>query len=437
MRTVFSVPARSWTQAKRYVSNASTNSATQQAIKAAYYRGGTSRGVIFQPKDLPSNRSKWPALFRQVMGSPDPYGRQLDGMGAGISSLSKICLVENRVPEGNEVDNGCIDYTFVGMGIYNGVVDVAGNCGNMSSAIGPYAYNAGLLDKKYYAEPNGQVTVRIRNTNTGQELKSTFDVVGGQAAVQGDLTLDGVAGQGSKINLEFLNPSGSKTGKVLPTGNVTDTILGYKVSCVDGPNPGIFIRAEDVDIPGTILPDDFNKLPEKLELLEKIRRAATVAMGIAETEAKVARTIPKIGIVSTSATHPVLSGETVNREHVDVVIRFLSDEQPHRAIPLTMALTSAVAAKIPGTIVEQLLAKEPVARDMLTIGHASGKIQVNASMDPEKPHLPLSASVFRTARRIFQGKVFWTDSGEKEEGLGSISRSYNLGMAFVEESKNN
>ncbi|KAF2277612.1 DUF453-domain-containing protein [Westerdykella ornata] len=304
----------------------------------------------------------------------------------------------------------------------------------MSSAIGPYAYNAGLLDKKYYAESNGQVTVRIRNTNTGQELKSTFDVVGDQAAVQGNFTFDGVAGQGAKIKLEFLNPYGSKTGQVLPTGNATDTILGFQVSCVDGANPAIFIRADDVDIPGTILPNDFNNLPEKLELLERIRRAATVAMGIAESEDKVAGTIPKIGIVSTSATHPVLSGETVKKEHVDVVIRFLSDEQPHRAIPLTAALTSAVAAKIPGTVVEQLLAKESTTKDMLTIGHASGKIQVSASMDPEKPHLPLSASVYRTARRIFEGEVFWTDSGEEEQGLGSISRSYNLGMAFVEES---
>ncbi|KAF2796835.1 DUF453-domain-containing protein [Melanomma pulvis-pyrius CBS 109.77] len=416
----------------------------QKPIKAAYYRGGTSRGVIFQPKDLPLNRKKWPAIFRQIMGSPDPYGRQLDGMGAGISSLSKICLVERmkkKIQVGtDDVEHRVgIDYTFVGIGIDNDLVDVAGNCGNMSSAVGPYAYNAGLLAESAYRNKDGNVTVRIRNTNTLKYIDSTFPVVKGQAAVLGSYAIDGVAGTASKIKLDFREPYGSKTGKVLPTGRKIDTIAGYKVTCVDGANPCIFIRADDLGINGTILPADFNKLPNKLALLEGIRRTAAVAMGIAATEDEVPFAIPKIGIVSMSSTHTVLSGVTLKNSQTDLIVRFLSDTQPHRAIPLTAALTTAVAARIPGTLVEQLLAPDPVDESALTIGHASGRIQVNAIMEEKNPLIPVSASVYRTARRIFEGKTYWTDekseSNPSEEPEINKSQLHSLGLAFVEESR--
>ncbi|KAI8934686.1 hypothetical protein NX059_008377 [Plenodomus lindquistii] len=419
---------------------------SQLSIRAAYYRGGTSRAVIIQPRDLPKERAKWPSVFRQIMGSGDPYGRQLDGMGAGISSLSKICLVEPFVDaseslqegrETNEKQEADVDYTFVGLGIENHEVDVAGNCGNMSSAIGPYAYNARLLPAKFYARADGEVKVKIRNTNTGKFIDATFETFGGQAAVVGNYTIDGVTGSGPKIKLDFKHPYGSKTGKVLPTGNRVDTIAGYKVSCVDGANPAIFIRAGDVGVDGAILPNDFNKLPEKLELLESIRKAAAVAMGIAPNEALVPRTVPKIGLVSQSSAHAVLSGQTLKASQMDIVIRFLSDTQPHRAIPLTAALTSAVAARIPGTIVEQTLSPDPVMEDAITIGHASGRIQVNASMDKVNKTIPTSATVYRTAKRLFEGKTFWTDQKpvvEAEANYGT-GTAHSLGMRFVLESR--
>ena len=454
--------------------------AVQTPIPAAYYRGGTSRAVFFQPQHLPQDRSKWPAVFRQTMGSGDPYGRQLDGMGAGISSLSKICLVEpygGRRPvarqaiaervqyqtldgardlldkvrtRGDAVDGIDVDYTFVGLGIENDEVDVAGNCGNMSSAIGPYAYNAGLLPPRIYAKGNGEVTVRIRNTNTGKLINATFQVAGGQAAVVGDYTIDGVTGPASKIKLDFEQPYGSKTGKVLPTGNKIDRILGYKVSCVDGANPCIFIRASDVGVDGTILPNDFNKLPDKLALLESIRKAAAVAMGIAPTEEAVPRTIPKMGLVTMSEEHTVLSGQMLQTSQTDLVVRFLSDTQPHRAIPLTAALTTAVAARIRGTLVEQLLSPEPVVDGAITIGHASGRLQVDATMDEIDGVTPINATVYRTAKRLFEGTTFWVDNAtEKDEkatrkdeskmaSLQSIHGSngmHSLGMAFVLESR--
>ena len=414
------------------------------------------------------------------MGSGDPYGRQLDGMGAGISSLSKICLVEpyGRRPlvarqaiaervqyqsldgardllekvraRGGAVDGIDVDYTFVGLGIENDEVDIAGNCGNMSSAIGPYAYNAGLLPPHIYAKGNGEVTVRIRNTNTGKLINATFQVAGGQAASVGDYTIDGVTGPTSKIKLDFEKPYGSKTGKVLPTGNRIDRILGYKVSCVDGANPCIFIRASDVGVDGTILPNDFNKLPDKLALLESIRKAGAVAMGIAPTEDAVPRTIPKIGLVTMSEEHTVLSGQVLQTSQTDLVVRFLSDTQPHRAIPLTAALTTAVAARIPGTLVEQLLSPEPVVDGAITIGHASGRLQVDATMDEKDGVTPINATVYRTAKRLFEGTTFWVDNATektkkadtkdepKTASLQSVHGSngmHSLGMAFVLESR--
>ncbi|KAF1941996.1 DUF453-domain-containing protein, partial [Clathrospora elynae] len=367
-------------------------------------------------------------------------------MGAGISSLSKICLVEpygkrnaqEEAEKSGDEQERDIDYTFVGLGIENDEVDVAGNCGNISSAIGPYAYNAGLLPPGVYAENDGEVTVKIRNTNTGKLIDSTFWVVGGQAAVVGDYTIDGVTGPGSKIKLDFKRPYGSKTGKVLPTGKRVDNIAGYRVSCVDGANPAVFIRADDVGIDGTILPNDFNKLPDKLALLESIRKAAAVAMGIAPTEDLVPRSIPKIGLVSQSSSHPVLSGQILKTPQMDIVIRFLSDTQPHRAIPVTAALTTAVAARIPGTIVEQMLAPEPVIEGVITIGHASGRLQINATMDEKSKIIPVSATVYRTAKRLFEGEVFWSDKGEKEEGTNTVYGSHgrhSLGLAFVLESR--
>jgi 2-methylaconitate cis-trans-isomerase PrpF len=417
----------------------------QRPISAAYYRGGTSRALMLQPRDLPRDRAKWPPLFRQLMGSGDVYGRQLDGMGAGISSLSKICLVEPCAAapaSADHDDTPHIDYTFVGLGIESDEVDVAGNCGNMSSAIGPYAYNAYLLPPALYAADAGDVTVRIRNTNTGKLINATFSVAGGQATAVGDYSIDGVSGKGSMVKLDFQHPYGSKTGKVLPTGRVVDLVAGHKVSCVDGANPAVFVRASDVGVDGTILPSDFNNLPDKLSLLERIRKAAAVAMGIAPTEDLVPRTVPKIGLVSMSSTHTVLSGQTLQTSQTDLVVRFISDTQPHRAIPLTAALTTAVAARIPGTIVEQLIAPDPVSDDAITIGHASGRLQVNATMQGSGNLTPSSATVYRTAKRLLEGNVFWVDHSESQSTARSSDTSsfrsggtHSLGMAFVLESR--
>lgn len=334
------------------------------------------------------------------MGSPDPNGRQLDGMGAGISSLSKICIIApSSHPEAD------VDYTFVGIGIENDEVDLAGNCGNMSSAVGPFAVNEGMVEVS--GAGAGEAEVRILNTNTGVIIKSSFTIEDGEAAVRGDFAIDGVGGSGSRIQLDFLKPGGSKTGKLLPTGSAVDTIEGYEVSCVDAANPAIFMKADDLGVDPTILPNDFNKLPEKLTLLEEIRRQGAVRMGMIKDGQTPPRVVPKIAIVSTRRDQKLLSGKTMDGSNLDIVVRFISDTQPHRAIPLTGALCTAAAAQINGSVVQQCVPDKLVSTDMITIGHSSGKIEVNAQTDGSGGIE--SATVFRTARRIMEGKVYWND----------------------------
>jgi 2-methylaconitate cis-trans-isomerase PrpF len=169
----------------------------QRSLPAAYYRGGTSRAVIFKSEDLPIDQGKWPSIFRGVINSPDPNGRQLDGIGGGVSSLSKVCVV--GLSKQADAD---VDYTFAAIGVKDPEVDFSGNCGNMSSAIGPFAVDAGLTQAK-----DGPVTVRIHNTNTGKIIHANFDVEDGEARVSGDFAIDGVAGTGAKIELAFQDPS--------------------------------------------------------------------------------------------------------------------------------------------------------------------------------------------------------------------------------------
>lgn len=187
----FSCPKTQTRRAHKYQRSA------QRSLPAAYYRGGTSRAVIFTKEDLPKDPKKWPKIFRGVINSPDSNGRQLDGLGGGVSSLSKVCVVGTSAREDADVD-----YTFAAVGVKNSEVDFSSNCGNMTAAIGPYAVDARLVHRN-----NGERTVRIHNTNTGKIIHSTFPVFGNQAVVEGDFAIDGVAGTGAKIELAFLNPA--------------------------------------------------------------------------------------------------------------------------------------------------------------------------------------------------------------------------------------
>ena len=372
---------------------------TLRSTRAVFMRGGTSKAPMFHALDLPPDPNP---LFLAAMGSPDPSMRQLDGMGGGVSSLSKVCIV--GPPSRPDAD---VDYTFAQIEIDRPEVDYAGNCGNMSSAIGPFAVDEGLVP----TPPDGEAVVRIHNTNTSKIIVARFPVHAGRAVVAGDLALDGVAGTGAPIRLDFTDPGGSKTGKLLPSGNAIDLleIPGHapiRASLVDAANPCVFIAAADLGLQGHELPTALERDKPLLETLEALRRAASVRMGLAPSLEAAARitSIPKLGLLAAPMETTLLSGRTLAADQADIVARMISVGQPHRAIPLTGALCLAVACRIPGSLANTLARpSDPTAP--IRIAHPSGSIMVAAEIRPNLtvPH----ATVFRTARRLFQGEVLW------------------------------
>ncbi|GKT89593.1 DUF453 domain protein [Colletotrichum tofieldiae] len=343
----------------------------QSGLPAAYYRGGTSRAIIFHQNDLPADHLEWNKIFLGSIGSPDPYDRQLDGMGGGISSLSKVCVVgKSSRPYAD------VDYTFVSLGIKNTDVDYSSNCGNMSAAIGPYAVNSGLVDISHGAK---EITVRIFNTNTQKIIESTFPSMA----------------QKLRHKLKFLNPAGSRTGKLFPTEAKIDQIEGVGVTCIDAGNPCCFVRSDELGVDGTLSPEEIEDHPTLGQTLDRIRRVAGVKMGLADSEENVPGSVPKIAIVSA----PEDSKESM------LVVRAMSVGQPHKAIPVTVALAAAAAATINGTIVTACVNIGSGPGGDITIHHASGTLDVAADYDKERALQ--SATVYRTARRLMEGKVFW------------------------------
>ncbi len=366
-------------------------------------RGGTSKALIFRAGDLPADRADWAPIFLAAMGSPDPAMRQLDGMGGGVSSLSKCCVV--GPPSRPDAD---VDYTFAQVAIDRPEVDYASNCGNMSSAIGPFAVDEGLV-----APPAGnEAVVRIHNTNTGKIIVARFPMEDGRAAVTGDLAIDGVAGTGAPIRLDFTDPGGAGTGRLLPTGNLTDRLdvpgLGpLRVTLIDAANPCVLVAAADLGMTATETPAAMERDTALIAGIEALRRVASVRMGLAADLEAAARiiSVPKVGILAPPADAPVLSGAVQTAASVDILARMMSSGQPHRAVPLTGALCLAVACRLPGTVAHDLV-RPGEATDPVRVGHPSGAILVAAgvSSGPDGPRVS-HATVFRTARRLFQGEV--------------------------------
>jgi 2-methylaconitate isomerase len=371
------------------------------ALKAVFMRGGTSRAVMFHADDLPE-RGKWDPIFLAAMGSPDPNGRQLNGMGGGISSLSKICvLAPSARPDAD------VDYTFAQVQIKQAAVGYQGNCGNMSSAVGPFAVDEGIV------RPNGSTAVvRIFNTNTGKIIRSTFPLQDGRAAVDGDQAIPGVAGTGAPIRLDFLSPGGAITGRLLPTGNVVDrlTVEGVgpiDVSIIDAAACCVFVRAADLGLSGTELPDALDANGPVLERLQAIRRTAAVAIGLAADDRAAAANIgiPGIGFVAPPADAPTLSGDGLRADEMDLTVRFLSNGQPHRALPVTSSLCTSVAMRIPGTLPNQ--ASGGAAPRTLRFGMPSGILTLDADVGRvDGAWTAHSGTFYRTARRLFDGQIY-------------------------------
>jgi 2-methylaconitate cis-trans-isomerase PrpF len=377
-----------------------------RASRAVFMRGGTSKAIVFHAADLPDDRADWAPIFTAAMGSPDPNGRQLDGMGGGVSSLSKVCVV--GPPSRADAD---VDYTFAQIAIGAAAVDYAGNCGNMSSAIGPFAVDEGLVPR-----PGGdEAVVRIHNTNTGKIIVARFPVVEGRSAVEGDEAIDGVAGTAAAVRLDFADPGGAKTGRLLPTGRATDLldipgIGAIRASLVDAANPTVLLAAADLGMSGVEMPDALERDTALLARLEAIRQHAAVAMGLAPDLAAAAHvaSIPKIALLAAPIQTRALSGRVIAADEVDIVARMISVGQPHRAVPITAALCLAVGCRIAGSIAQSLVrpSNDPTAR--LRIGHPSGVMMVAADVRITAHGIEVpSATVFRTARRLFQGEVLY------------------------------
>ena len=375
----------------------------QHPIPAVFMRGGTSKALMLHTRDLPPARADWAPLFTGAMGTPDPYGRQLDGMGGGVSSLSKVCIIGP-----SERDDADVDYTFAQVLVKDDAVQYKGNCGNMSSAVGPFAVDEGLV------RPNGDTaTVRIFNTNTSKIIHGTFPLEDGHARYDGDLAIPGVSGTGAPIRLDFVQPGGASTGTLLPSGQVLDTLevpgLGpIEVSMVDAANAAVFVRARDVGLTGLELPEQLEARPDILALLDAIRVEASVRMGIAPDleSARAITIVPFVAIVSPPSDSPTLSLEPVRAADVDLTARVISNGQPHRALPLTISLCTAVAARIAGTVVAEALSPTAGA-GALRLGMPSGVLTVGAEVAQEDGvWVARAGSFYRTARRLFDGRVW-------------------------------
>lgn len=390
----------------------------QQRLPAAYYRGGTSRAVIFKAQDLPQDRGQWAAIFRGVIGSPDPYGRQLDGLGGGVSSLSKVCVV-GPSSIGAAAD---VDYTFAAVGVTDDDVDYSSNCGNMSAAIGPFAVDSGLVAVAVPADGRERgavtVTVTMHNTNTGKLIRATFPVGGGgEAAAGGDFAIAGVAGSGAPVRLDFVRPGGSKTGKLLPTGrlvDVWDADSGVEMTCIDAGNPCVFVEAGALvsRIPAGFSPKDIEGDRPLMAKLDAIRRHAAVKMGVAADEGDVPGSIPKMAMVWTPRAQLSEPG--------DVCVRALSVGQPHKAVPVTVGLALAAAAQLPGTVVHRAVRAGKGkgikgGTGSLEMAHPTGLFRVDATYDGDGGLA--SAAVYRTARRLMEGTVFF--KVERQTRMGS------------------
>jgi 2-methylaconitate cis-trans-isomerase PrpF len=376
----------------------------QLKLPAVFMRGGTSKAIVFHQKDLPADSALWDDIFLAAIGSPDPSGRQLDGMGGGVSSVSKVCVVgPSSRPDAD------IDYTFAQVLVKDRRVDYSGNCGNMSSAMGPFAVDEGLV-----TGGGGESVVRIHNTNTKKIIRSRFGMDQGQAAVDGELSIPGVSGTGAPVRLEFLSPGGATTGKLLPTGNVLDTLdvpgVGrIRVSMVDAANACVFVRAQDVGLTGIEMPEALDADTAMMAKLGAIRLAASVAMGIAPDAQSAARktTVPFVGFVSAPQESKSLAGDVIHAGAIDLVARMLSNGQTHRALPLTASLCMAVAARLPGSVVHECARSTDDVNAPLRIGMPSGVLVVAASVkQSEGRWVAEQGAFYRTARRLFEGSVY-------------------------------
>ncbi|WP_027601757.1 MULTISPECIES: 2-methylaconitate cis-trans isomerase PrpF [Pseudomonas] len=375
---------------------------TQQRIPAVYMRGGTSKGVFFLDKDVPPAGPQRDAFMLRVIGSPDPYGKQIDGMGAATSSTSKVVIIGKSAR-----DDADVDYLFGAPSIENPVVDWSGNCGNLSSAVGPFAIAQGLVD----APRDGIATVRIWQVNIQKHIIAHVPMRDGDVVEEGDFVLDGVAFPAAEVVVEFMHPGGSG-GNILPTGNTIDEldIPGFPAlpaTLLNAGNPTIFVEADRVGLVGTETQEQVNGNTELLAQLETIRAHCTVAMGLAATpeEATSLRPhTPKLCLVAKPASYVAAGGKQVEAAEIDVIARIVSMGKLHHAITGTGAVAVAVAAALEGTLVNRIAGD--IGNRQVQMGHTAGTVAVGAQTQQINGAWVVEKAVMsRSARRLMEGWV--------------------------------
>ncbi|SOY45992.1 2-methylaconitate cis-trans isomerase PrpF [Cupriavidus taiwanensis] len=384
----------------------------QIKIPATYIRGGTSKGVFFRLQDLPE-RAQVPgpardALLLRVIGSPDPYGKQIDGMGAATSSTSKTVILSRSTRPDHDVD-----YLFGQVSIDQPFVDWSGNCGNLSAAVGPFAVSAGLVDPSRIPH-NGVAVVRIWQANIGKTIIGHVPISNGAVQETGDFELDGVTFPAAEVQLEFMDPAAEEEGAggaMFPTGNVVDDLevpgVGtLKATMINAGIPTIFVNAESIGYTGTELQDAINSDTRALAMFETIRAYGALRMGLIKNVDEAARRqhTPKVAFVAKPADYVASSGKKVAAADVDLLVRALSMGKLHHAMMGTAAVAIGTAAAIPGTLVN--LAAGGGARTAVRFGHPSGTLRVGAeAQQVDGEWVVKKAIMSRSARVLMEGWV--------------------------------
>ncbi len=387
----------------------------QVKIPATYLRGGTSKGVFFRLSDLPE-RCQQPgpardAFFLRVIGSPDPYGAHMDGMGGATSSTAKcVILSKSQQPDHD------VDYLYGQVAIDKAFVDWSGNCGNLSTGAGAFAIHAGLVDPSRIPE-NGTCEVRIWQANIGKTILAHVPVTNGQVQETGDFELDGVTFPAAEIVLEFLDPSdeGEDGGALFPTGNLVDDLEvpasvvksgTLKTTLISAGIPTVFVNAEDIGYEGTELREQINTDPEALARFEAIRVAGALRMGLIKRpeEAATRQHTPKIAFVAPAKDYRTASGKEIIAGEIDLLVRALSMGKLHHAMMGTCAVAIGTAAAIPGTLVN--LAAGGGEREAVRFGHPSGTLRVGAQAEQVAGQWTVTKAVMsRSARILMEGWV--------------------------------
>jgi len=392
------------------------NKTPQVKIPATYMRGGTSKGVFFRLEDLPERaRTPGPArdnLLLRVIGSPDPYGKQTDGMGGATSSTSKTVIVSKSTQPDHDVD-----YLFGQVSIDKPFVDWSGNCGNLTAAVGAFAISSGYVDEERIPD-NGAVTeavtqivtVRIWQANIRKTIIAKVPVTNGEVQETGDFELDGVTFPAAEVQVEFMDPADGE-GAMFPTGNLVDDLevpgVGtLKATMINAGIPTIFINADAVGYNGTELQDAINGSPEALVMFETIRAYGAVKIGLIQNikEAAARQHTPKVAFVAPPANYSSSSGKAITTNDIDLLVRALSMGKLHHAMMGTAAVAIATAAAIPGTLVN--LAAGGGDRTSVTFGHPSGTLQVGAEAKQVNGQWTAKKAIMsRSARVLMEGWV--------------------------------